>query len=529
MIIKISLYIIGLICLLFFAFNNLIGLAYRKKGKKIFLISFLVLVVNLVLIILASSVFKEKEFFNNLVAIVLMVSSILSLAYEVMNRRHTEKELYNNNEFIESLNKTSWNIYYLCDKKDKIREISEGFLTELDLKKEDCIGKKAFDVFDKKIRFTKVNNQPITNKVFRDYYKEYKKKAKTEEKKEIILQNAFGQTILLNLVEKPLFINGKYYGRINIGQKKTDQAMLEVEKELSSSERALTSIQYKFITSLELTDEGIFFNDLSENSIWGNDIWVKDLGMNSNTVSILDYKALIYEEDKSFYISKLKELTPDNPTYEMRYRLKINGTYQFIYEKGKRIFEDPNSNVILGYAKRIDANYFEKTNISVIDNVLDMNCFYQDAKKLYDERHVFSLICINLTNLPEINKEFGRDVGNIVMGEYLKHIKQNFQSQSSNLYRRGGLVYYLTITDGRKMELFKKSLLTNQNSLDMTIMVGGAKVTLKVNLGIAESISDGLNPEELLNNVEKAINVSLDKNYQANCVFYKDIKNIGIR
>ena len=70
----------------------------------------------------------------------------------------------NYSQFINSLNNTDWNVYFVCDRKDKIKEISESFLLDLGLKKEQVIGKKAFDIFDQTIRFTHVNDIEITNK-----------------------------------------------------------------------------------------------------------------------------------------------------------------------------------------------------------------------------------------------------------------------------------------------------------------------------------------------------------------------------
>ena len=66
-------------------------------------------------------------------------------------------------QFIESLNNTSWNVYFVCDKKDRIKEVSESLLLELGLERKDVLGRKAFDVFDQTIRFTHVNENIITN------------------------------------------------------------------------------------------------------------------------------------------------------------------------------------------------------------------------------------------------------------------------------------------------------------------------------------------------------------------------------
>ena len=454
---------------------------------------------------------------------------ILSIATLLIIQNSNQKTDYYL-KFIESLNNTNWNVYFLCDKKDRIKDISDSFVIDLGLKKEDIIGRKAFDVFDQSIRFTKMNDIDITNKELRDYYKTFShsSKEKEEYKREIYFQNHNGQTVIFNLIEKPIFASGKYRGRMSIGQKKTDASLTHVEQELVNRNQDLESIQYKFIAALELTEEGIFFNDLDQNYIWGNDILVKDLKLSSNTISFMDYKNLIYSEDLSIYTDILKNLTPEKPSYSITYRIKVGNKYEFVKESGKRIFEDENSNVILGFTKKISGNYFEKTNMLDVDLVKNFDDMLVDLDVLFDSHRVFQLVCVNLTSLPKINETCGRNVGNMIMNEYIKKIKNNFISESSNIYRASGLVYYFTMTDTRKMEFFKRGLTSDASSMNLSMHYGNMKADLCVNIGVAEATSDGLNKKELIANCNAAINASLNPNYRVNYAYFKDIKNIGI-
>jgi len=430
-------------------------------------------------------------------------------------------------QFIDSLNNTSWNVYYVCDKKDRIKEISESLLADLGLKKDQVVGKKAFDVFDQTIRFTQINDVEITNKELREYYKTFGQTARVGEeiKREIYFKNHNGQTIVLNLIEKPLFVSGKYRGRLNIGQKKTDASMTGVERELATRNKDLESIQYKFIAALELTNEGIFFNDLDENYIWGNDVLVKDLKIGSNTIAYMSYRDLVYPEDLEFYSNTIRGLTPENPSYSITYRLKVGNKYEFVKEKGKRIFDDPNSNVILGFAKRVDANGFEKTNMPEVDSARSIEDLLVDLDELYTNHRFFQLVCINLTTLPDINNRCGRSVGNMVMGEYLRKLKLNFMSEGASLYRASGLVFYFILTDSRKMEFLKRGLTADDSSMNLSLNYGSLHAELKVNIGVAEATTDGMNKEELIKNCNTAINTSLNPNYSLNYAYFKDIKN----
>ena len=489
-----------------------------------------------VFILILSGLFYEKTIVKSepllitYFTYVLFVFAIFSfMCFKAVSNCNQKSSDYT--QFIESLNNTSWNVYFVCDRKDRIKEISESLLLEVGLTKEEVLGRKAFDVFDQTIRFTSVNDTSITNKELREYYKTFNKtsKPKEEYKREIYFQNHNGETVVLNLIEKPLFSSGKYRGRLNIGQKQTNETMASVERELLNKNKDLESIQYKFIAALELTEEGMFFNDLDENYIWSNDVMVKDLKLGSNTISYISYKDLIHPEDLELYTAVIRSLTPERPNYSLTYRVKVGERYEFVKESGKRIFEDESSNVILGFAKKIIAGGFEKSNLPEIDNTKGVEELLVTLDSLYRDRRIFQLVCINLTTLPQINDECGRAVGNMIMNEYLKKLRNNFMSDSGEIYRTSGLVFYFVITDTRKMEFFKRGLLSDPKAMNLTLNYGNMHAELMVNIGVAEADIDGNNKEELIANCNTAINATLNPNYSVNYAFYKELKDYGIR
>lgn len=499
------------------------------KGKlTLSLINIFVLILGSILY--ETHILKDDRLLTGFVIYIIVVFVLFALmCFSIMNAAYQKSSDYT--QFIDSLNNTHWNVYFVCDKKDRIKEVSESLLLELGLERKDVLGRKAFDVFDQTIRFTHVNENIITNKELREYYRTFHQtsKPKEEYKREILFQNCNGQTVVLNLIEKPLFTSGRYRGRLNIGQKMSDESLVGVERELLNKNKDLESIQYKFIAALELTDEGIFFNDLDENYLWCNDVLVKDLHLGSNTISYISYKDLIHPEDVEVYTATVRALTPERPTYSLTYRIKVGARYEFVKENGKRIFEDENSNVILGFTKKMNAGSFEKTNLNEIDNVKSLEEMLVDLNTLYSDRRIFQLVCVNLTTLPEINNKCGRSVGNMIMNEYLKKLRNNFMSDSSVIYRASGLVFYFIITDTRKMEFFKRGLVSDPRAMNLVLNYGSMHAELNVNIGIAEANIDGANKEELITNCNTAINATLNPNYRLNYAFYKDLKDFGIR
>ena len=68
--------------------------------------------------------------FLGYVSIVFVLFSLMSFA--VVNHSYQKANDYT--QFIESLNNTSWNVYFVCDRRDRIKEISESLLLDLGLK-----------------------------------------------------------------------------------------------------------------------------------------------------------------------------------------------------------------------------------------------------------------------------------------------------------------------------------------------------------------------------------------------------------
>ncbi len=428
--------------------------------------------------------------------------------------------------FVKGIKNTKWNVYYVVDQREKIKDMSLSLLRELNMEKEDVIGKKLFQVFSQAIRFTKFNGEDANNRTLEKYFIEYKKTAKPSdsEEQEISFLNFTGETIILHLSMQPIFVLGKYRGRMCVGEKRTDEDLMKVEKVLKQTDSELESIRHKFIATLELSDEGLFSMDLDEKTIWLNDTLVDQLQIASHTLSLTDYRSLIEPNDLQKYLAALSGLTMAKDSYQTSYRLMIRGNYVWMKEKGKRLFEDKNSAVIMGIITPMYAGHFRKSNIDVLDEIKDENYLSVDLKNLIKTQRPFQLAILRLANVPQINEKHGRDIGNMVMGHYINKIKQSFITESSDIYRLSGLEFALTITDPRKMGALKNGLRAEENHLNLSIEYGAIQVELEVFIGIAEMHTDAVNAMELYQNSMRALKTALNPQYKGNSCYYKDIK-----
>ncbi|MFI3329288.1 MAG: diguanylate cyclase [bacterium] len=435
------------------------------------------------------------------------------------------QKMKNYNNFIDSFKNTTFNVFYLTDKKDRVKEISESLLREIGISREEIIGKRFFDVVSQRIRFFKLDETEINNDMLISYYKQFPKTvlASEEFKREIYFYNKDGQTVILTLLEKPIFFYGKYKGRMNVGQRKDNLSLLAAEKELIHSNNVLQTMQHKFIATLELTESGVFFHEIDQSYIWCNDILVKNLRLNSNTINVSDFHSYMHPDDLYAYQGVLEKLTPESPTYTIKYRFKVGYNYILISERGKRIFEDQNSKTILGYIDVYEGGHFAKTNYKHLDEVKSYNELVTDVNILYNNNMNFYIVALRATNLPDINNQHSREIGDMILAEYIKQIKTNFLTESSDIYRVSGIDFVFTITDGRKVDLFKKCIESNNEIMNLKVAIGGSSVILEINCGIAQSYNDGATAQDLINNSRKALTTSLNPQFSSNYAYYKDM------
>jgi Ca2+/Na+ antiporter len=127
--------------------------------------------------------------------------------------------------FIKGVKNTKWNVYYVVDHKERIKDISLSLLRELNLSKEDVIGKKFLNVFSSKVRFTKMNGEAVHTRVIEKYFNDYRKTVKPSDSEvmELELQNFNGEPVTLHLHMQPLYVLGRYRGRMAVGEKRTDE------------------------------------------------------------------------------------------------------------------------------------------------------------------------------------------------------------------------------------------------------------------------------------------------------------------
>jgi diguanylate cyclase (GGDEF)-like protein len=264
---------------------------------------------------------------------------------------------------------------------------------------------------------------------------------------------------------------------------------------------------------------------LDHNFIWLSDALVNQLSLSSNQMSLDQYRSLMHPDDLNKYLTNLGMLTAAKANYTITYRINLNGKEVWVKEKGKRLFEDSDSQSIIGVISVSSTTNFSKTNLAEIDNTQDEDHLLTDLNNLIKTGRIFQFAIINLYNVVEINQKYGRKVGNMIMNQYIAQLRQTLMSESSQIYRLSGLEFAFTITDERKMGTLRQFINTNTQFFNLTMTYGSLEVELKAKIGISTLSEDAHNANELYQNAYRALKTVMLPNYNGSGAYYKDIQS----
>ncbi len=409
--------------------------------------------------------------------------------------------------------------YVVLDKKDRIKDVSSLLLTDLGIELNDAYGKNFFDILETKYRIIGFNGQECYKDDIKRYYEHYDKKVKNEDKNtiELTLQEDNANENALYFYESLIFSGDKYKGRVLMGEKKSEENLMGMEKDLASTSSELELIKNRFVTILEKTSEGIFFNDLSQGYIWCNDTLVKKLSLNGNSLDNKDFYRMIHPDDLPLYEEKMKNLPSD---YSMTYRFNTGSSYIYVKEEGHKIILGKTIE-LCGIMSPIDNFKFAKTD-TILDTIQGEPEMLARISALEKSEKIFEVVYFKVASIPEVNEQCGRAIGNTLLAQYVSFFKQNFVTDNQ-IYRVAGLDFVAIITDYRKMDMLKNNLVNGEKMLHVHAEYINQRVDTEVFMGIARS-DDLPSHKDTLKNAKDALRFCSNPQFSSNFAFYKDIR-----
>ncbi len=442
-----------------------------------------------------------------ILAILLFTSIDFSFTSEVLNKELT-KTIDESRSFV------------LLDKKDKIREISTNLASSLKVDKAMVYGKNFFDVVEINNKIVEVNGEEVEKEEIKKFYSHYKRsKDRIQSPFEItvIVDDKAERTVMF-FTENNIFKGDKYKGRILYGNVRNENELVGLEKDMEITSSKLDNIKNRLSFIISKTEEGLYFYNVTKKEMWFNDVLVKKLSLNSNSMSANEFISRIHPSDIEIYTDIIKKRITD---YEISYRFNAGAYYLNVTEKGRKIV----SNIVelCGIIEVNDNFSYEKT-YTLLDKIQTeeyMKIKYQD---LIRANQIFEIAYFKVSGIPEINEKYGRAVGNEIISHFVYRFMHNYIPENL-IYRVGGLEFVGFLTNVNRIAALREHLLDNEDKvLTISLDVAGEKVRTMVYLGLALSKDDERHQDMLLDNARKAMKFAESDNYKSKYVNYKDIK-----
>ncbi|MGE0003005.1 MAG: diguanylate cyclase, partial [Candidatus Izemoplasmatales bacterium] len=172
-----------------------------------------------------------------------------------------------------------------------------------------------------------------------------------------------------------------------------------------------------------------------------------------------------------------------NPTYEMKYRIQRGSGHVWVEEKGK-VFEFDKKTHLISMIKGMDIKLFPDTTIHEIDSLPTEVQLVPYLSQIMKEKEPFWLVMIHLTNIPDLNARFGREVGNLMIAEYLRKMRYHFAKDINSIFRVSGIQFALIIREQRKYEVLQRALQSGGDLVNLSLAIGGIQQVVYPNLGI---------------------------------------------
>ncbi|MDE5856520.1 MAG: diguanylate cyclase [Anaeroplasmataceae bacterium] len=503
--------VLGLVLLFLLIKQSLI----RKKllkGRLIF--TFLIVLGCALVLAFYSELTKTEE--NTRVTEWCLVGAdvIIGISYILFSEISSSREQFNKDLFL-TLDQSK--LYALVDSKNRIKEMSKRFLDDLNLTAEEVYKKNFFDTIESRYQIFKLNGAEVSLDDLNIFFKSPETKETTLN---LEIHDNHGDVSAYYFNQRPILMLGRLSGRIFIGDKKGTEELVGMEKNLAESTDELDMIKSRFMTILEKSTEGIFFQDLTNKSIWVNDILKQKLCLNYNDLTLDEFIQNIHPEDLALYQEKHASINNIHPKYSLSYRYNTGSRAIYIKEEGTRITNGKTIE-LCGIIKPIEGQKSDKT-VTFIDRVLGEPEMLASINRLYKEQQTFQVVIIKLTSIDKTNDEHGRGFGDMIISEYIKWVTNRYVDVNL-IYRISGLEFVAILTDYRKMERLKNDLANNEKILHMNVEYGSAKTKVEALMAICYS-TEAKDAKDIIKKSKETLRICSKEQYSANYAYYKDIR-----
>ncbi len=297
----------------------------------------------------------------------------------------------------------------------------------------------------------------------------------------------------------------KDYSKSKLKQLKQDFEELQDRSEL---------LRQRFITILDLYEDGIAFRT-DDDMIFGTEVFIKLMGFKEHEFSFQAFLKKMHPDDQASYLEMIEKASKKRPKYTVHYRIKKGDEYVWIKEVGTLLLYQKRV-MFISLAKGLDVKKYPTSNVAVLNGLAIDKAYYEAIQALNKKRDAYTIVTFEITNIPRINEKYGRDVGDLMMGEFLSKLAYHFLKDINAVFRLSGIRFAMLITDKRKVEILKRALKEGGDLINYHMEFGQAKESVYPSFVIHHVDVYDEPVDAIAERALKALDIALDENTPEN-------------
>ena len=275
------------------------------------------------------------------------------------------------------------------------------------------------------------------------------------------------------------------------------------------------SMRKRYISTLELLRDGVSFRS-DDGVMFCTDRLIEMLGLEGNELTQHAYEKFVHHDDLNNYEAVMKKLSKRNPVYEMSYRFKKEDNQTlWVKERGSLVFYEDRV-MVIALVYPIDVKMFPRSEVEILNGLKVDGELLEHLQSLNRQKEPYHLVYIELRNIPDINRKFGRDIGDLMMGDFLNKLRFNIIKEERSLYRLTGIRFALVIRDERKYVILERALKHGGDLMNFEMRFGNVKQSVYPYFGIQKITVFDEPLDAIMQRTEKALDIALSESSQEN-------------
>jgi len=294
----------------------------------------------------------------------------------------------------------------------------------------------------------------------------------------------------------------------------TKQKLKRLKKDYETLQDSSELLRQRFITMLGILDDGVAFRS-EDDTMFGTQQFMSLMPFEEAEFSFDRFLKAMHPNDQASYLETLKKVSKRKPNYDAHYRMEHDGDSIWIKEKGVRL-DVQKRTMYITMIKGLDVKRFPQSDIEVLNKLSIDKAFFEHIQALNHQRKTYTLVAFELSNIPAINNKYGREIGDLMMAEFISKMSYHFLKDVHAVFRLTGIRFAMAITDHRKVEMLRRALEQGGDLVNYKMTFGG--VTEHVYPSFGMHVVDVFDEpvDAISDRVNKALNIALDDNTPEN-------------